>query len=52
VSAVLVLAAAAGLGWKLFSRIQPYAPAKARALAYVGDRSCAECHAKIAGAAG
>ena len=41
-----VLAAAAALGWKLLSGTQPYAPVKTQALAYVGDRSCAECHAK------
>ena len=43
---MVVLAAAAGLTWKLLSGTQLYAPAKTQALAYVGDRSCAECHAK------
>jgi predicted CXXCH cytochrome family protein len=43
---VIVLAAAAALAWKLLSGTQPYAPVKTQALAYVGDRSCAECHAK------
>ncbi len=43
---MVVLAAAAGLTWKLLSGTQLYAPAKTQVLAYVGDRSCAECHAK------
>jgi predicted CXXCH cytochrome family protein len=44
--AALVVLAAAALGWRLLSGPRSYAPGTAQALAYVGDRSCAECHAK------
>jgi len=43
---VIVLAAAVASGWKLLAGRHPYAPTESQALAYVGDRSCAECHAK------
>ena len=42
----IVLAAAAAVGWKLLSGAQPYRAAESRRVAYIGDRSCAECHAK------
>jgi predicted CXXCH cytochrome family protein len=41
-----VLAAAVPIGWKLLSGWQPYPAGEGRPVAYVGDRSCAECHAK------
>ncbi len=43
---MIVLAAAVASGWKLLAGRHPYAPTESQALAYVGDRSCAECHAK------
>lgn len=44
--AVAVLAAAVPVGWKLFSGSQSYRATEGKPVAYVGDRSCAECHAK------
>ena len=38
--------AAAVIGWKLLSGSKPYTATEGRPIAYVGDRSCAECHAK------
>jgi predicted CXXCH cytochrome family protein len=46
VAAVVVLAAAVVIGWKLLSRSQPYTVREGKPVAYVGDRSCAECHAR------
>jgi predicted CXXCH cytochrome family protein len=43
---LIVLAAAAAFGWKLLAGPRSYEPSKAQPIAYVGDRSCAECHAK------
>ncbi|MDO8478912.1 MAG: multiheme c-type cytochrome [Candidatus Rokubacteria bacterium] len=43
---MIVLAAAVVVGWKLLSGLEPNRATKGRLVAYVGDRSCAECHAK------
>jgi predicted CXXCH cytochrome family protein len=43
---VVVLVAAVPTGWKLISGWQPYPAGEGRPVAYVGDRSCTECHAK------
>ena len=45
-SALVILAAAIAIGWKLLSDSPPYQGTGAKVVAYVGDRSCAECHAK------
>ncbi len=37
---------AVALGWKLLSGTQPNRATEGRPVAYVGDRSCTECHAK------
>lgn len=42
----MVLAAAVPIGWKLLSSSDPYRMTEGKPVAYVGDRSCAECHAK------
>ena len=34
------------MGWKLLSGFEPYRATPDKPVAYVGDRSCAECHAK------
>ena len=34
------------MGWRLLSGTQPYRATEGKPVAYVGDRSCAECHAK------
>ena len=43
---MVVLAAAVVIGWKLLSGSQTYRSTESRPVAYVEDRSCAECHAK------
>ena len=43
---MIVLAAVGALGWKLLSSTQANRATEGRPVAYVGDRSCAECHAK------
>jgi hypothetical protein len=43
---VIALAAAVVIGLRLFSGLEPYRATPGKPVAYVGDRSCAECHAK------
>ena len=46
VSTLALLAAAVPLGWRLLSDSRPYQTESAKAVAYVGDASCVECHPK------
>jgi predicted CXXCH cytochrome family protein len=43
---VIVLALAVPIAWKLLSDSRQYAARDGKAVAYLGDRACAECHEK------
>ena len=45
-AAAAVLVVASVIGWKLLAGPEPYGAGEGTAAAYVGDGSCAECHAK------